>query len=70
MFNYAYLAKDESHALEFANEFTVLDEAKKRNFKHVLSLDGILLGISQIALRVPKWDMTLRDYLGRMRNKF
>lgn len=28
VFNYAYLAKDEQHGLEFANEFTVLSEAK------------------------------------------
>lgn len=54
--------------MEFANEYTILKESKKRQFTNLLHLDGLLLSLDFMALRVPKYEMTLREYIYDRRN--
>ena len=70
IFPYEYLVKKEERGLEFANELTVLREARDKNLKYVLHLAGVLLDQDYIAIRLPKWEITLREFLSTRRNKY
>ena len=54
--------------MEFANEYTVLKESKKIGCKNLLMLDAVLINNCYIALRLEKYEMTLREYLHYNRN--
>lgn len=54
--------------MEFANEYNVLVRATSNECENIIKLDAVLIGGKYVAFRMPKYEMTLRDYICDCRN--